>query len=177
MGWNNMLHILGAILVIWTCSGTGIYISNHYTNMANELMSLLQAANIIRGEIKYAASELPEVFAHAADRSCGSIKMWLVNLSDKTLKCHDRSFMEIWEAEMQTLKRYSSLNEKQLGNVHELGNVLGYLDVASQLNGLSLWEENVRFEYEVLRDKLVHIKKMATLLGFLTGIIIVIIFI
>lgn len=172
-----MLHIIGSIIIIWTCSSIGICVSNHYATMTKELSSLLQVGSIIKGEIKYAVSELAEVFLHAADRSEGSIEVWLRDLGNELEQKHDKGFDEIWCDKMIDLGRYSSLDGKQLDMVNNLGHVLGFLDVEAQINSLTIWEENIRYEYENMRDRLKQIRKLATMLGFLSGVIIVIILI
>lgn len=177
MEWNSLFHIVGAVLIIWTCSGIGIMISNHYTVMTEELENLLKSSCIIRGEIKYAISELSEVFINASAKTGGSISAWLYELGCEMEKSNDKSFDDIWKEKISYLSKTGNLNKKQLDMATNLGQILGYLDVESQINGLMIWEDNVRFEYENMRDRLSQIKKLSTMLGFCAGVIIVIILI
>lgn len=161
--------------MIWASYSIGHTIGYYHEIMTGELKDMVMLSGMVKGELKYALSPLSDVFANVSKRTTGAVANWLTALSVRTGENSMESFLSIWEECMQILEAESRLNDKQLNQIHELGGILGYLDVESQLNSLSLWEERIRYEYEYQREKSVNVKKTANSLGILGGIFLVII--
>lgn len=161
--------------MVWTSYCIGHTIGVYHETMTKELKDMVMVSGMVRGELKYALSPLSDVFLNVSKRTSGTISKWLKVLAERTGEKSMDSFLTIWEECMKMLETESRLNEKQLSQIYELGGILGYLDVESQLNSLSLWEERLRYEYEYQREKSANVKKTANSLGILGGIFLVII--
>lgn len=171
MVWKS----IWAFIMIWASYEVGHTIGYYHERMTCELKDMVMLSGMIKGELKYALSPLCDVFGNASKRTSGVVSRWLKALSEKTGENSMDSFLSIWEECMKILEAESRLNDKQLKQMNELGNILGYLDVESQLNNLALWEERIRYEYEYQREKTGSVKKTARSLGILGGIFLVII--
>lgn len=161
--------------MIWTSYCIGHTVGKYHETMTEELHCMVMVASMIRGELKYALSPLCDVFDNLSHRTTGAVSDWLKSLSERTGENSDASFLLIWEDCIDRLEKESRFNEKQICQIRELGGILGYLDVEAQLSGLSLWEEEMQYEYECQREKTAGIKKTAHSLGILGGIFLVII--
>lgn len=164
-----------AAVMIWASYSIGHTIGYYHETMTGELKDMVMVSGMMKGELKYALSPLCDVFANVSKRTTGAVSIWLKTLSERTGENSRESFLSIWEECMKILETESRLNDKQLKQVYELGGILGYMDVESQLNSLALWEERMRYEYEYQREKTVNVKKTAHSLGILGGIFLVII--
>jgi stage III sporulation protein AB len=174
MGVNIILRICGAVLIVRTTYGIGKLYGDYFNTRLKELYELMAAVRVIKGELGYAIAELPEVFAHAADRAEGNVAIWLLGLSEKMDENIMRGFDDIWQEQMVAFEFLTHLSGRQMDMVGELGQIFGYLDVETQIEGMEVWEKNIRYEYENERSRADSIRKLSGSIGFLGGLVVVI---
>ena len=71
-----MLKIAGCFLVIYASFMIGHAVGQYHGRMVRELEEILLFIRIIKGQIAYAGTELPELMADSADRLNGTVKIW-----------------------------------------------------------------------------------------------------
>jgi stage III sporulation protein AB len=175
---NNIyiyIKLTAACLVIAASAGIGRSIGRMYDKMTDELKELILFAGIMKGQLRYAITEIVEILEQSAEKTHGVIAGFLKYMVDILNRDKGRSFAYIWNEGIIYLKTHSHLNEEQINMVCELGQLICYMDVEGQIANIELWEKNMCYEYERQRERTNRINKVACSLGILGGILIVII--
>lgn len=117
-----MTKLIGAILVVSSSSALGFYFSNELITRINNLKEIKKILILLRGDIQYANTALPEAIQALSRRHNGVYKRFLKNLSEKLLELKGKSFALIWrEGVKKDLYRTSLVKED-----YDLLNQLGY---------------------------------------------------
>ena len=160
-----MLKIAGCFLVIYASFMIGHAVGQYHGRMVRELEEILLFIRIIKGQIAYAGTELPELMADSADRLNGTVKIWVSDMASQLENTGDRSFFDIWDRSMVILRDLSALKSDMLDDVDRLGRILGDMELV----------ENIlkdRYEREKSRDS--GICRLSNSLGILGGVFVVI---
>jgi stage III sporulation protein AB len=171
------VKLLGASIIIISSTGIGISIGQAHEKMTNELKELLLASNIIKGQLRYAVTELTEIMEQCGEKTEGVISDFINQIAARLQGQQTRVFSDIWLEALSYLQENSHLTTDHIHMVGELGCLLGYMDVSSQLANIEIWENNLTYEYEKQRERAQHINKVSGTLGILGGILIVILII
>ena len=165
-----MLKITGCFLILYASFMTGHAVGSFHTRMVSELEELILLIQIIKNQIIYEGTELPELLARCETRTKGAVKMWLHSLNEDVSGGRDKPFGELWRDSMAVL---SDLSAVRADVVEELGR-LGDMDVDAQISRISLIENIITDKYERERNRNGGIRKLSNSLGILAGLFIVI---
>lgn len=172
---RQMTKLIGAILVVSSCSALGCYFSNEVKTRINNLKEIKKILILLRGDIEYANTALPEAIQALSRRHNGTYKRFLTNVSKKLLELNGESFGSIWKEAVDKELQDTSLHKKDYGLLNQLGESIGYLDKSMQINTLDLYlgqiEETIKELSESAKDK----AYLYNALGIMGGIFITII--
>ena len=161
-----MIKGIGALLILASAAGIGVSFGNDLKGRCMELRMLKQMIYMLRGEIKYTKTPLPEAFASIAVRMREPFGSFLEELAEQMGNPGKGSFGELWQDRIK-----ARLSGTHLGG---LGEVLGYLDLEMQLSSIDLYLEQlelgIREAQEAARTK----QKLYQSLGVAGGIFLVI---
>ena len=169
-----MLKIAGCFLVIYASFMIGHAVGQYHGRMVRELEEILLFIRIIRGQIAYAGTELPELMADSADRLNGTVKIWVSDMASQLENTGDRSFFDRWDRSMVILRDLSALKSDMLDDVDRLGRILGDMDVEAQLSRMELVENILKDRYEREKSRDSGICRLSNSLGILGGVFVVI---
>ncbi len=169
-----MLKIAGCFLVIYASFMIGHAVGQYHGRMVRELEEILLFIRIIKGQIAYAGTELPELMADSADRLNGTVKIWVSDMASQLENTGDRSFFDIWDRSMVILRDLSALKSDMLDDVDRLGRILGDMDVEAQLSRMELVENILKDRYEREKSRDSGICRLSNSLGILGGVFVVI---
>jgi len=169
------LKIIGCILVIASSSGIGFFFSNEMRCRINDLKELRKLIALLRGDIRYASTPLPEAISTIARRHTGGFQPFFTSVSIKLHEFSGLTFSGIWKEAVEKELLDTSLAKQDKLHLIQFGDNLGYLDKDMQLNTLDLYITQ-------LEDEIVDLSKTAkekaylyNSLGIMAGIFISII--
>ncbi len=179
-GWKGdmmLLKIVGAILTISSCSALGFYFSNELNVRIKQLRELRKFVTILRGEIRYGGTPLPEAIENLARRSPGAFQDFLSNTSEALLINGGGTFSEIWGTSVWRDLKDTSLTDSDKESLIRFGDTLGYMDRDMQISTIDLYlnqlHDEINEQVTVAKER----TKLYNVLGIMAGIFITIIMI
>lgn len=169
------IRFFGYFLILASSTGLGYYFSSELKNRIADLKDLKKLLFLLRGDIRYANTPLPEAVQALSLRHEGKYKNFLMKVSDRLHELCGISFSAIWQEAVQKELLHTSLSKKDLIHLCQLGENLGYLDKDMQMNTFDLYLSQVE---EEISDLSINAKQKTYLynsLGVLGGIFITII--
>ncbi len=138
----------GAVMVIGASGYLGFYYSGRTRRRLAQLRSIRQILYMLKGEISYSLSTLPESLRVISGKTDRPFREFLSRVADRTENLEGQTMEEIWKEELQAFCRKTCLNGQDLEEWESLGARLGYLDRTMQLQLIDLflmqWEEKIR---------------------------------
>ncbi len=173
----NIMKIIGCILVIGSSSGIGFFFSNEMRCRIEDLRELKKLISLLRGDIRYANTPLPEAISTITRRHSGSFDAFFHTVSSKLKELSGNTFAQIWKDAVQKELNNTALSKKDKLHMIQFGESLGYLDKDMQMNTLdqflSLLEEEIRDSTKSIKER----AYLCNTLGIMAGIFITIIMI
>lgn len=170
-----MFKIVGAILVIFSSSAMGLYLSNELKTRIVDLKELKKILLLLRGDIQYANTPLPEAVQALSRRHDGKFKGFLENISQRLLKLRGESFGVIWKEGVEKDLTHTSFSKEDYALLNQLGENLGYLDKNMQIGTLDLYLEQIEETINSLSQSVKDKTYLYNSLGIMGGIFITII--
>lgn len=172
-----MLKIIGAILTISSSTAMGFYFSFVIKARLEDLKELKKYIYIIRGDIRYAGTPLPEAISNLAQRSQNNFNEFFRKIADDLFKMEGNTFKHIWENRVKTDLMDTCLTKKDKVLLNRLGDNLGYLDREMQINTIDLYLSGLEQEIGDLNLVVKEKTRLYNLLGIMGGIFITIVMI
>lgn len=170
-----ILKLIGCILIISSSAGMGWYFSGELKNRILDLKELKKIFILLRGDIRYANTPLPEAVQALAIRNEGKFKLFLKEIADRLNELGGISFCTIWRETIEKKLENTSLTKVDLGNLGQLGENLGYLDKEMQINTIDLYLSQLEEEINELSRNVKQKSYLYNSLGVMGGIFITII--
>lgn len=167
--------IIGCILVIASSAGLGFFFSNELKCRIEDLRELRKLIVLLRGDIRYANTPLPEAISAIARRHDGCYKAFLSNVSSKLRDLSGVTFSQIWKEAVGKDLAATSLGAKDKHGLVQFGDNLGYLDKDMQMNTLDLYITQLEDEISELSKTVKEKAYLFNSLGIMAGIFISII--
>jgi len=173
----NILKIVGCIMVIASCTAIGFYFSSEMRQRIYDLKELRKLIGLLRGDIRYAATPLPEAIAVLNRRHNGCFHDFLDYVSRKLNEMSGQTFALIWKSGVDEKLVNTSLSRRDKLQLAQLGDNLGYLDKDMQVNTLDLYIAQLEDEIADLSKTVRENAYLYNTLGVMAGIFITIIMI
>ncbi len=173
----NILKIIGCILVIASSAGMGFYFSGELRNRTQDLKELKKLVGLLKGDIRYASTPLPEAIGAIARRHTGNYSRFLNDVSTKLQELSGQTFSDVWKAATEKELANTSLSKKDKLQLARFGENLGYLDKDMQMNTFELYLTQLEEEITELTKTAKEKTYLYNTLGIMAGIFITIIMI
>lgn len=173
----NVMKLIGSILVIASSTAMGFYFSSEMKSRVDDLKELRKLVALLRGDIRYANTPLPEAISTIARRHPSRFDSFLRYVSDKLNELSGSTFAEIWEAAVKQEMVNSSLTKKDKADLIHFGQTLGYLDKEMQMNTLDMYLTLLEEEASLLSKTMKEKSYLYNSLGIMAGVFITIVMI
>ncbi len=173
----NILKIIGCILVIASSTGIGFFFSAEMKNRIEDLKELRKLIGLLKGDIRYANTPLPEAISVLARRYKGSFFSFFQYASTKLQELSGQTFSQIWKAAVEQELLNTSLSKKDKAQLISFGENLGYLDKDMQMNTFELYLSQLEDELTELSKTVKERAYLYNSLGIMAGVFISIIMI
>ncbi|BCK00533.1 stage III sporulation protein AB [Anaerocolumna chitinilytica] len=171
----TFIKMLGCILILISSAGMGMYFSGELKGRIQDLKELRRILNLLRGDIRYANTPLPEAVQALTVRHDGKYRKFLQMVADKLNELGGVSFAAIWSESIGKGLENTSLSKKDLLNLVQFGENMGYLDKEMQLNTIDLYLTQIEEEIKELSKNVKEKTYMYNTLGILGGIFLTIV--
>ncbi len=172
-----MLKIMGSVMVVLAGLGMGFFFSENLNCQNRQLKQLKKMVLLLRGEMNYHHTYLSKACCDVSGKTeepFRSVLNYAAKQADKNTEC---SFAQIWEDATDRFLKQSALSTEQIQKIKELGTTMGYLDIETQNSGFRLFLEQLDMEIEENNERRKKDGKVYKYLGFMGGVIVVLIII
>ena len=173
---ETFIKITGCVLIISSSSGMGFLLANDIRRRMEDLKSAKTIALLLRGDIRYAHTALPEALENVAKRHEGRLSPFLKRVAKELHQYNGVSFTQVWKLAMEEELKNTSLSKGDKVSLLQFGEQLGYLDKDMQINHidwyLSQVEEDMKEISSEAKDKMRLYKSLGVLFGILVTILI-----
>ncbi len=169
-----MVKLMGAVLILFSASMVGWQIGKYYANRPVQLRALLVALQMLETEIVFGMTPLQRAFVKVGHRVSEEVgKVFL--LAAEFLQTEEaHSAEEALQQAMNRLWTQTALRRQEREVLESLGQVLGSSDREDQQKHLRLAVTHLRGLEEEARAEQEKYEKMYKSLGFLGGLLVVI---
>jgi len=171
------MKIIGCIMVVGSTSGMGFFFSNEMRCRIGNLKELRKLIGLLRGDIRYANTPLPEAIASITRRHKGSFDIFLNSVSTKLQELSGQTFAEVWKEAVNKELLDTSLSKKDKLHLIQFGENLGYLDKDMQMNVIDLFLSQLEEEIKEMTKAMKEKSYLYNSLGIMAGVFIVIVMI
>lgn len=171
-----MIKLIGAIFIMAATTWIGFEVSKHLSERPKQLRLLKSALQSLEAEIMYGHTPLHE----AARRLAAQLTKPLSSLFDnfaKKLTNSETTVSEAWETSLIEAWKLTALRQGEFEIMRQFGETLGRHDRLSQQKHIMLTLSHLEREEADARDIQSKYEKMVKSLGFLTGLLLIILFI
>ncbi len=175
--WCYMLKWLGCILILFSSAAIGMYCSMQVKSRLQLLRSLKKSLVLLRGDITYAGSSLPESIGglgRDADDAVGRCFSWIGTCLTGFDK---RPMSAIWEEGCERELEQTSLDREEIRRFKTLGRNLENGDRKQQIDKLSLYLEQLELSIGENEADCKNKTKVYNTLGIAIGLMTVIVLI
>lgn len=165
-----MLKIIGMILIIGASTGFGFSMSYDLRKRIDELKYIRKIMLMLRGEVKYIKSPIPEAFLNISVRVKEPYKLFLDNTSKELIELEGKTFYDIWRNRIKVDLKDLKLKKEDLFHLEKIGENLGYLDGEMQLGTIDLYVEQLADEIKSLEGTISSKSRIYNCLGVMGGI-------
>jgi stage III sporulation protein AB len=155
----------------------GFYCGNELKSRINDIKELRKLMVLLRGDIRYGNTPLPEAICAIARRHEGSFKAFLEKVSARLNENLGYTFSQVWKEAVEAELLSTSLNKKDKLGLIQFGENLGYLDKEMQMNTLELFLTQMEDEIIELSKTAKEKSYLYSTLGIMAGIFVTIILI
>lgn len=126
---------------------------------------------MLRGEIKYARTPLPEAFAAIGRKMENVFGSFLLQMADVLQKQEGESLQDVWEHNLEEMLVHA-LTKEDRQQLKKLGSQLGYLDQEMQISTIDFQVEQLEGLIEKLEEEQGKRSKVCSCLGVFAGVMV-----
>lgn len=168
--WTGMFFLFTA------CTGIGWNYSREIKKRLDDLKNLYQLVTLLKGEISYGNTTLPEAFLKIHQKLPQPFEGFMLNLAEKLEKEKGKEFFGLFQESIKQKLDNSSLKKEELEGFYSLGEQLGFLDRQNQIHQLEIYEKELEHAIERYREEMPEKRKLCEKMGILCGIFLIILF-
>lgn len=174
---SMILKIIGASMTIASMSAIGFYFSLLLKIRLKELKELKNDMFILKGDIRYNQTPLPEALEQIGRRDTSNFKVFFEEVSRALKENEGGTFMEIWKQNVDKSLKDTCLVLQDREALSKFGECLGFLDKEMQMNTIDLYIAQLDLQIDDLTSIIKERTRLYNLLGIMAGVFVTIIFI
>lgn len=171
-----MLRMVGAALVIASCTGVGFRIARDYRERPRQLRALTQAIRLLESEIEYTVTPLPQALLRVGRRSQLPISH-LFSSAAKHLRAGNVTVEQAFLEAIAATRAQVALKPADLDVLREFGQTLGTSDRITQVQQIKVLLTHLERLTAEAREGQQRNERLWQYLGVITGLVIVILFV
>ncbi|WP_053367088.1 stage III sporulation protein SpoIIIAB [Bacillus sp. FJAT-27245] len=171
-----MVKLLGALFILAATTWTGFEFSRHLSERPKQLRQLKTALQSLEAEIMYGHTPLHEAARRLSVQLPKPLSFLFESFGSKLTRT-ETTVKDAWEASLREVWKLTALGEGELEIMFQFGETLGRHDRFSQQKQIQLTLTHLEREESEARDRQSKYEKMLKSLGFLSGLLLIIVLI
>ena len=164
-----MIKMLGAILVVASCTAMGLGVASQMRHRVRVLSSMILALQMMRGEISLRLTPLPELVGRLSEEAPIEVQGFFKELGGRLDRLGDERFSEIWVKALEKNEELG-LGDGELAAMKHLGSTLGRFNREEQEAALNRCISELEDCRSAARNEVDTQGKLFTGLGVAGGI-------
>lgn len=170
-------QVLGSTLVLISSSLLGFYYSKSYKRRTDDLRTLKKALILLRGEINYSLSPMPEALEDISTRFDHEIADFFKSIAEELNLNLGKTLTEVWKKNAEEILKRTYLSQLDIKNIMMFSENIGYLDKEMQNNNINLLLEQIDEEIKLSMENDTKYNRLYRSLGVLGGILVIVLLI
>ncbi|HEX6922562.1 MAG TPA: stage III sporulation protein SpoIIIAB [Bacillales bacterium] len=171
-----MIKWLGALFIIAATTSGGFMWAKQYSERPRQLRQLKTALQALEAEIMYGLTPLAEACEHLAGQFSDPLRIFFQEFS-KRLEEGSSSVQQAWDESLKMVWPQTALRKGEREVMKQFGATLGKHDRDHQQKQIRLALSHLEREEAEARDAQYRNEKMIKSLGFLAGLLLVLLLI
>jgi stage III sporulation protein AB len=167
------VKLIGAVMIILVTTWLGFEIAKRLSERPKQLRQLKVAIQSLEAEIMYGLTPLAEASAHIAKQMPKPISYFFERFAHRLINKQETAF-EAWEESLKETWHLTSMLDSEREVMMQFGATLGQHDREQQQKQIKLTLSHLEREENEAKDRQHRYERMIKSLGFLTGLLIVI---
>ncbi len=167
---------IGVILILFTCTWVGLERSNKYRGRTKQIRECIQALQLMEAEMSYGNVPIKGLFEILTEQLSKPVSTFFEEMSGRMAKTN-QPLQHVWTETLEHSKNRLALTKKDLHILHQFGHSLGMHDLIQQKKQIELASIHLHRQLNEAIEEERRFAGMSRTLGFLTGILIVLILI
>ncbi|WP_071460093.1 stage III sporulation protein SpoIIIAB [Bacillus massilinigeriensis] len=168
-----MIKLIGAALIITATTWTGLEAARKFNERPRQLRQLKSALQSLEAEIMYGHTPLHEAARRLSTQLQAPLSRLFSSFSKRLLE-EETTVSSAWNASLDEIWRETALRNGELEILKQFGETLGRHDKQSQQKQIQLAITHLQREEGDAFEKQSKYEKMVKSLGFLSGLLIII---
>lgn len=169
--------VVGIGFILVAAIGCGSSYSRRLRLRLEQIRQLQQLVLLLKGDIQFQCSTLPEAFERCGRQIPGICGDWFTETGQRFNAMEGIGFQELWEEQLRKLYETTELTAVHIGDLRRFGNQLSYPDKETQLGAMHLYSQRLKEQEECLTREVPAKMRLGTTLGVLGGIFVIILLI
>lgn len=169
------LQLIGALIVMLSCTITGICFGKKICYRIEELQKMQSAMTMLQNQINFLATPLPEALEEIGLKHNNVIGDLFLKTAKEMEKREGEKGEEIWKKTVLNWKEKTYLEKQDIDAILCFGCSMGYLDIAQQKASICLLLQYIEMTLAQLQEKKKQQQKLYPSIGILGGMLIVVV--
>lgn len=171
------IRIIGVLCILGSAAGFGWYYTRMLRWRLAQVRQLQQLMTLLKGEMEYQCSTLPEAMIHCGMQVPGICGTWFLDTGKRMCNGEGIGFQELWKQQLADLQKRTVLNDAVIDGLYRLGVQMSKPDKKTQIGALELYIQRIKEQEERLTRELPDKVKLSASLTVLAGVFLVILLI
>lgn len=167
------MKLLGAIFIILASTWSGFEASRHLSERPRQLRLLKVALQALEAEIMYGQTPLQDAANHLATQMPKPLNYFFERFA-KNLTTGVMNVKQAWNESLDEIWKFTAFKQGELEVLKQFGETLGQYDRSNQQKQIILAIKHLEREELDAAERQSKYEKMVKSLGFLTGLLLVI---
>ncbi|WLR49744.1 stage III sporulation protein SpoIIIAB [Bacillus tianshenii] len=169
-----MMKLVGALIILMSSTWTGFEAARRLSERPRQLRQLKAALQALEAEIMYGQVPVAEACSRIAAQTSKPLSWFFERFSKRLAQGDVASLSEAWLGSLKEVWKLTALKENDFEIMRQFGETLGRHDAISQKKHIQLAIVHLQREEEDARTQQQKYEKMVKSLGFLSGLLVVI---
>ena len=172
-----LARVAGSIMVFTACAVLGLYYSLREGFRIADLTEMKKALLLLKGEIDFTHSPLPEAMAHVSIRLQPKFTELFAQAGENMGMDHMMNASQAWKTALAAAHSGFHFNGEDMHSLNRLGETLGYLGKSTQAEGIDMTVLYIDSQIERLRESEARNQRLYRSAGIIFGLLIIIVLI
>lgn len=168
-----MIKIVGAILILFATTWIGFEVAKQLTERPRQLRALKTALQSLEAEIMYGHTPLHEASRRLSQQLSSPISEFFEKFGNKLTES-ETTVRDAWEESLKEIWGKTALKKGEFEIMKQFGETLGRHDRVSQQKQIMLTLTHLERQETEARDRQSRYEKMVKSIGFLSGLLLII---